>query len=352
MAVLFQEIVWILRASCDSMPVVNRRIGLGMNAMKNAIHNHWRVLSAMTLAGLMFTPTDVQGGHRFGFSRLGTHCGLSGPYGGRAGYASPCLPAWRSHAVGYVYPRTYPLGYSGYYSHDVAPRYFSPSYASRPFSYRTPRIYVVPQKPPNPYPGPRRIIIYNMGVEEPAEVEGPSAHINPFAEEAAYPPPPPRPQAADPAKAWDYLEAGDSSSALNAFSTLATREPKHGIHKLGFGLAAALSGDKITAAYALRRALESDPDSVSQVLVGQALKQRLSQLANSYGVELRKSPENINVRFLNAVALLLIDDHDAARALLVASIHENEDHAQSIAHLLRLAHPRNASLNLVHNDTP
>jgi len=310
------------------------------------------------LAGLLFTATTASMLHAG--PGWGPSC-----HGGPAFVGAPCgpvfSPVYGCYAPrGFGYVRPYAHGYGRYYGYGYGAAvpygfygghaYYSPTFGFRSFPYATPRIYVVPRKPPNPYPGPRRIIIYNMGEAEPSEVDGPPPELIPWSEEAAYPPPPPRRQAADPDKAWTYLKEGNGEMALNAFASLATREPEKGVHKLGFGLAAAFSGDKITATYALRRAYDTDPDGVARVRLDKALQDRVAEQGRAYEVALRKDPSNLNLRFLAAAAHHLAREEDQARTLLAESLDRYEDDAPSTRALLRLVDSHRATLDLVQSD--
>lgn len=208
---------------------------------------------------------------------------------------------------------------------------------ARPFPYYEPHIYVYPQAPAVDYFCPesayRRIIIVNLNPEETGTTDVPDHRLPPVPDEAAFRPVQPR--AIDPEQAWTYLENGAYQDALTAFGALATANPEDGAHKAGFGLAAALAGDKITAAYALRRAFETDPEGVGSVSLSPPLREKVQTLAAAYSQTMRKDPRNLNVRFLFAAVSHLAQDDAAARTCL-ASATPVADDSPSAANLRRM----------------
>jgi hypothetical protein len=238
--------------------------------------------------------------------------------------------SYGSHAPGY-------RGYSFYGPSS----YVLKSYRPLPFPYYTPRIYVV--HPPNrgcainTYSGPayRNVLV----LRPPQNPEGNPAIEDTdlaFSEIAAQLPPGSlAPPAVDTERSWDYLADGDYKSALSAFAAWAAAEPEQSMPKAGFGLAAALSGDTITAAYALRRAFETEGAAPDFEIVDPALQDSMRQLAVDYRAVVGKKPKDLNARFVYAVISHWNREDLAARACLQDAMALGDDSA-SAANLARI----------------
>jgi hypothetical protein len=140
-------------------------------------------------------------------------------------------------------------------------------------------------------------------------------------------------------EAWTYLEAGDSQRALRAFAAqVQAAGSATTSHRMGFALAAAISGDKTTAAHAMRCAFEADPAGAAAFPMSDALRAQLEPCAERIDAWVKASPENLNARFLYAVASHWLARDEQARACLAESVTRG-DASDSTAALLRIVQP-------------
>jgi hypothetical protein len=313
------------------------------SAFRMKLRHRWFWAAAGVVAGLLAILPPVRAAHGFYGGRFGRSFGHGqrGFYGG--GYStfghSPYFGGFnRSYSFAPSHFYNYGWGYSPYFPNSVY--YQASPFYGRPFPYGQPRIYVYPQPVcttvyPYPYATPPYINVY-VGPADLSDFEAddvPQQTMPPVPEDAIIKPVTPKPVEAG--EAWNYLERGDYASAFNAFSSRALSTPTNSVPKLGFGLAAALSGDKITANYALRRAFETDPAAADRVPLTQATRQKLQVLAEAYRQEAQKEPENVNVRFLCAVASHFGGDDVTAKAMLGPVANRVGDPSASAANLRR-----------------
>jgi hypothetical protein len=320
-----------------------------MDVIRRSFRKQWLVFWLVTGAGGLFLPAVFAGHGFYVHNSGGPRWSRPGGYGAHPGfqYGGPRM-GWGSPMFGRP-----PLGRRVvYYSQPYSPFYGSYSYPGgygfssfnypgcglvRPFPFDQPRIYVYPQPPAvNCVPAEssyRRIFVLNLNPEETSEAGALDHTLPPVPEEAVFRPVQPR--SVDPQQAWTYLENEAYQDALSAFGALAASNSEQGGHKVGFGLAAALAGDKITAAYALRRAFETDPQGAASAPLSPVLRDKMRNLAASYSETLRKDPDNLNVRFLFASVSHLAQDHATARTCLAQAV-SGGDKSASTANLQKI----------------
>ena len=81
---------------------------------------------------------------------------------------------------------------------------------------------------------------------------------------------------------WDLLAAGRYTDALRTFGHQASGDPGNSLPKVGYALASAMSGDLNTGAWAMRRALQANPDALEYVTVSHELRPRIEHLVHDY----------------------------------------------------------------------
>jgi len=82
--------------------------------------------------------------------------------------------------------------------------------------------------------------------------------------------------------AWALLQQQQYRQALQEFGTRATAQPEEGIHKIGYALAAAGSGDLQRGDWAMKRALRYDRDAFHYIEVDDSVQGLVSQLIREY----------------------------------------------------------------------
>lgn len=81
---------------------------------------------------------------------------------------------------------------------------------------------------------------------------------------------------------WDALAQGSYHSALRGFGDEATAQPRKGTPKIGYALASAMSGDLDRGAWAMKRALKYDPESLNYLQLDAEFKPVLEDLIGRY----------------------------------------------------------------------
>jgi hypothetical protein len=115
---------------------------------------------------------------------------------------------------------------------------------------------------------------------------------------------------------WQALAEGRDQEALLVFRSLSEDAPYHALPKVGYAIAAAALGDTHQSIWAMRRAFQTDPDSVRDAPLDDALRERLRGLAQ----ELEPKPSydygTSDDYFLLAAIHYLSDDlSEASRAI-------------------------------------
>lgn len=111
---------------------------------------------------------------------------------------------------------------------------------------------------------------------------------------------------------WKLLAEGQIQSAQQLFAQQAERFPSNGVSKLGYALAAALSGNFERAEWAMRRAFRTDPASLESVRMDPVLKDRLVTIASYYEDNLALKTSNPNTPFMLAALKFVNRDHQPA----------------------------------------
>jgi len=131
--------------------------------------------------------------------------------------------------------------------------------------------------------------------------------------------------------AWALLSSGQPFAALQAFATVAQADPRNGVPKVGYALAAALSGDAGRAVWAMRRAFRIDPDGLRYVEIDADLSARVQDLLAQYG----ESHATADEAFMAGALHFLLGDGPASGAAVKAAI-DRGDESESTRQLQRL----------------
>ena len=255
-------------------------------------------------AGIAAAPS-VQAGPHFSHSH-GHHRGYG--YGLRFGH-----PHHRSHygrhrlrRDGYGHPRRYYRPSYGYYY---------PRHRSYYYGYRPPYVQSAPQ-----YNTP---IIYPSYLSTDARGGDNEHAIND--------------------QGWTLLAQGRPSDALQVFSRQAVNNPAKGGPKVGYGLAAASTGDLARGTWAMRRAIRIDPAALHYITLDDALRPRVNELITRYASEAERSGSSQEAAFMLASLHYLAGDTDAARASISMAI-DGGDQSKSSDHLRTLIEERSGCL--------
>ncbi|GJM04436.1 MAG: hypothetical protein DHS20C09_04270 [marine bacterium B5-7] len=136
-------------------------------------------------------------------------------------------------------------------------------------------------------------------------------------------------------KAWDLLSQGQASSALTIFAKEAESNPKAGIPKVGYALAAASTGDLNTGVWAMRRAFQIDPDSLHYLHLDKASLDVINNSIEQYQYSLEQEDKLSNEAFMVSALNYLKHDYVASNTAVEHAI-ENGDKSVSVRNLQRL----------------
>ncbi|RMH23688.1 MAG: hypothetical protein D6693_11015 [Planctomycetota bacterium] len=125
------------------------------------------------------------------------------------------------------------------------------------------------------------------------------------------------------ADGWTDLALGHERSAFRYFSRAAARAADDGAPKVGYAIAAAMLGDHRRAAWAMRRALTTDPYSLSALRLDERLLGRLDRLAESYA-DAADGAHNYDADFMLAALSELLGDHALARIAIDTAIERGD----------------------------
>lgn len=112
---------------------------------------------------------------------------------------------------------------------------------------------------------------------------------------------------------WARLADGQYTLALSVFAAAATNQPKSGRPKVGYALSAAAAGDLRRGVWAMRRALEIDPDSIHYVTIDASLRPRVERLVTRYRTYPDRTSGNADAAFMLASLHYLLGDVKSAR---------------------------------------
>jgi len=110
------------------------------------------------------------------------------------------------------------------------------------------------------------------------------------------------------AHGWQYLSAGNTAQAVNAFGLAAQHSPNHAGAKVGYALAHTVSGDYARGAWAMRRAIAADPYALKQVAIDSAVNQQLHGVIYGYQSNYRNSDH----AFMTAALAYMTNDKSSA----------------------------------------
>ena len=135
--------------------------------------------------------------------------------------------------------------------------------------------------------------------------------------------------------AWDILSKGQASSALTIFAKEAENNPKAGIPKVGYSLAAASSGNLSTGVWAMRKAFRVDPDSLHYLQLDEAGLHVINILIDKYQYSLKQEDNFLNEAFMVSALNYLKHDYIASLEAVDHAI-KNGDENTSVHNLQRL----------------
>ena len=113
-------------------------------------------------------------------------------------------------------------------------------------------------------------------------------------------------------RGWQLLAAGRCKDARFYFGDQARLNPTDAVPKLGYALAAAVSGDFVRAEWAMRRAFKVDPASLHYVEFDEPVKLDMDQLVVTYQSRMDASGTNAGDAFMLAALNFLGHDHRPA----------------------------------------
>ena len=125
------------------------------------------------------------------------------------------------------------------------------------------------------------------------------------------------------ADGWSDLSRGRPRSAFRYFSHAASANPEDALPKVGYSIASAMLGDHHRAAWAMRRALNTDPYSISSIRLDAALLKRIDHLAENYADKADRMSD-YNADFMLASLSFLIHDNDLAQVAIHAAIEHGD----------------------------
>ncbi len=118
--------------------------------------------------------------------------------------------------------------------------------------------------------------------------------------------------------AWKVLADGNYTSARDMFVTEIGADADAGVPKLGFALASAAMGDLETGTWAIKRAFENDPESVSDVVLDGKLRPMVRTLIEKYEIRVPDPTTNQDDAMTLATLYQLQGDVEAAAMMAKA----------------------------------
>lgn len=136
---------------------------------------------------------------------------------------------------------------------------------------------------------------------------------------------------ADRSEGWDLLADGSHGSALHAFARSAERQPRDGVPKVGYSLAAAEVGELEGAAWAMRRVFRIDPEAAHRAPVDHRLEPRVRDLIRRYRDRARHERHASDAAFMVAALHHLLGEDDHAHEALRESRDYDDGRASTVA---------------------
>jgi len=132
--------------------------------------------------------------------------------------------------------------------------------------------------------------------------------------------------------AWFMLENGKADEALLSFSDTAHFEPTNSHPKVGYALAAALTGDEKLAIWAMRKAFQIDTPALRELAITDELRKQIQLLLAFYQ---QAEPGNDSAFMTGALHFLIKEERNA----LSSANHAigQGDHARSTLNLWKTA---------------
>jgi len=136
---------------------------------------------------------------------------------------------------------------------------------------------------------------------------------------------------------WYLLAQNNAREALRVFATQINQHQNDGAPKVGYALSEAMQGDKVRAAWAMRRAFRVDPDSIHYIKIEQSLRPRIDKLIAEYNGYLYKGGyKYADTVFMIAALNYLLNNTETAHAVILPVVNKGEDDSQSTQNLYRL----------------
>ncbi len=125
------------------------------------------------------------------------------------------------------------------------------------------------------------------------------------------------------AGAWTDLARGNARSAFRVFSNAAARDLDAAEPKVGYALASAALGDHSRAAWAMRRALTTDPYALTEIRFDERVVRLIDRLAEEYARR-ADTTGGADADFMLAALSFLIHDYDIARVAAESAIERGD----------------------------
>ena len=134
---------------------------------------------------------------------------------------------------------------------------------------------------------------------------------------------------------WVLLANGHYAQAGDIFSRDVRYRPSDGVARVGLSLSAAAGGDLERGVWAMRRAVQVDPEALVYVTLEASLQDRVDALVKRYQRQLERSPSDTDAAFMLASLSYLLGDDLTARRSIDEAVRYG-DESQSTESLKRL----------------
>ena len=140
-------------------------------------------------------------------------------------------------------------------------------------------------------------------------------------------------------RGWDLLARGRKHEALLQLATEAKIRPKSGGTKVGYALAAAVSGRLERGVWAMRRALRTDPYGVRDVQIDDRLRSQVEGLIDQYAYTYESPEEAVDGAFMSAALHFLLRDVELADDAITAAVRSDDrkSSTENLQHMIKEA---------------
>ncbi len=135
--------------------------------------------------------------------------------------------------------------------------------------------------------------------------------------------------------AWTLLATDRPADALREFGRHAGSDPDNGVPKVGYALASAMTGDRTSGVWAMRRALRSHPQSLQYVTINEQLRPKIEHIAYQFEQALDYAAQDPDAAFMVAALHHLLRNTEKAHHAIERAIRDG-DHSVSAKNLRQL----------------